>query len=93
MEFVNMSAERKRCMPIKIGHAPSTNKTINIISQNKECSNSERRKYMDKAVSISAHRFECLVRREFLYEYFRSLLLEGEDTASRLVEIADEIES
>lgn len=47
MEFVNISAERKRHMPIKIGHAPSTNKTINIISQNKECSNSERRKYMD----------------------------------------------
>lgn len=43
MEFVNMSAERKRCMPIKIGHAPSTNKTINIISQNKECSNPERK--------------------------------------------------
>ena len=48
---------------------------------------------MDKEVTISAHRFECLVRREFLYEYFRSLLLEGEDTASRLVEIADDIES
>lgn len=52
---------------------------------------------MDKEVTISAHRFECLVRREFLYEYFRSSLLEGEDipkdTASRLVEIADEIES
>ena len=48
---------------------------------------------MDNAVAISAHRFECLVRRAFLYEYFRSLLLEGEDTASRLVEIADEIES
>lgn len=97
MEFVNISSERKRHMPIKIGHAPSTNKTINIISQNKECSNSERRKYMDNAVAISAHRFECLVRREFLYEYFRSLLLEGEDipkdTASRLVEIADEKES
>lgn len=43
MEFVNMSAERKRHMPIKIGHAPSTNKTINIISQNKECSNPERK--------------------------------------------------
>ena len=48
---------------------------------------------MGKEVTIFAPRFECLVRREFLYEYFRSLLLEGEDTASRLVEIADEIES
>ena len=50
-----------------------------------------------REVTVPVHQFECMVRREFLYEYFRSLILEGadipKDTASRLVEIADNMEA